>query len=161
MRDPKRRILIAVMAIGMAVLGRSGVLGLQAQEKAGIAVERPWARATPGAAPTAAAYLTLVNRGAEADRLTAVASPVARSAELHNHVMEGNVAAMRPVAEIVVPPGGRIELKPAGLHVMLIGMRRPLKEGESFAVTLEFARAGKVEVAVPVAKIGAMGPPGS
>ena len=134
---------------------------------ADIAVEQPWARATPGRAPTGAAYLTLVNRGAEPDRLVGAATPAAAKAELHGHQPAatqpaghaGHVMEMRPVAEIQIRPGETVVLKPDALHVMLGGLKAPLKEGGRFPLTLRFARAGEVTVEVPVSKAGAMGPP--
>lgn len=132
-----------------------------------IAIEQPWARATPGRAPTGAAYLTLVNRGAEPDRLVGAATTAAAKAELHDHQPAasqpaghaGHVMEMRPVAEIPVNPGETVVLKPGALHVMLVSLKAPLKEGERFPLTLRFARAGEVTVDVTIAKAGAMGPP--
>ena len=66
---------------------------------------------------------------------------------------------MRPVAEIPVRPGETVVLKPGALHVMLIGLKAPLREGERLSLTLRFARAGEITVEVPVAKAGSMGPP--
>jgi copper(I)-binding protein len=65
---------------------------------------------------------------------------------------------MRPVEAIEVTPGAPIVLQPGGLHVMLIGLKAPLKEGERFPLTLTFERAGTIEVEVVVEKLGAMGP---
>lgn len=130
---------------------------------ADLAVEQPWARATPGRAPTGAAYLTLVNRGKEDDRLLGVTSPVAAKAELHGHQAAaghgGHVMEMRPVAEVQVKAGQTVVFKPDALHVMLIGLKAPLKEGERFPLTLRFAKAGEMTVDVPVGRAGAMAPP--
>lgn len=132
---------------------------------ADMAVEQPWARATPGRAPTGAAYLTVVNRGKEPDRLLGAATPAATKAELHGHQAAapsghaGHVMEMRPVAEIEVKAGESVVLKPNGLHVMLVGLKAPLKEGERFPLTLRFARAGEIQVEVPIGRAGAMAPP--
>ncbi len=133
---------------------------------ADLAVEQPWARATPGRAPTGAAYLTLVNRGKEDDRLLGAASPVAVKAELHGHQAAagasghaGHVMEMRPVAQVEVKAGQTVVFKPDTLHVMLVGLKAPLKEGERFPLTLRFARAGEIRVEVPVARAGAMAAP--
>jgi periplasmic copper chaperone A len=140
------------------------LLGFDVQA-ADLAVEQPWARATPGRTTTGAAYLRVVNRGTEPDQLVAAASPVAAKAELHAHESAasgghaGHVMTMRPVAAIEVKAGATVALQPNGFHVMLIGLKAPLKEGERFPLTLRFARAGEVRVEVPVAKAGAMGPP--
>jgi len=131
---------------------------------ADLVVEQPWARATPGRAPNGAAYFVLVNQGRDGDRLIGAATAVAGKAELHTHVQAqgshgGHVMEMRPIAEVEVKPGERVVFRPGALHVMLIGLKEPLKEGARFRLTLRFARAGDVAVEVPVAKAGAMGPP--
>jgi copper(I)-binding protein len=113
----------------------------------------PWARAT--VTPTGGAYLTIDNTGA-ADTLLRVETAIAR-AELHNHVMQGNVMMMRAVDAIAVPPG-RTTLGPGGYHIMLIGLKAPLKEGAQFPLKPVFEKAGAVDVTVTVDKPGAMGP---
>lgn len=125
---------------------------------ADIAVEQPWARATPGRAPNGAAYFTLANTGSDTDRLVSVTTPAAARAELHTHIHAGTVMEMRPVEAIEVKPGERVTLQPGGLHVMLTGLKAPLKEGERMLLTLRFARGGEITVDVPVGKAGASGP---
>jgi periplasmic copper chaperone A len=125
-----------------------------------IAVENAWARATPGGATTGAVYLTLVNHGADADRLVGVETPVADRAQLHAESIDDGVMKMRPLAEAEVKPGVTTALRPGTTHVMLMGLKQPLKEGETFPLTLDFAKAGKQDVQVKVAKAGAMGMPG-
>jgi copper(I)-binding protein len=143
------------------------LLGFDAHA-ADLTVEQPWARATPGRASTGAAYLTLVNRGKEPDQLLGVATPAAAKVELHGYqrsqsaaagAHQGHVMAMRPVAQIEVKPGETVILRPDGVHVMLIGLKAPLKEGERLPLTLRFVRAGEVRIEVPIGKAGAMGPP--
>lgn len=114
----------------------------------------PWARATAGRSETGAAYLTLTG-GDSADALVAASSPVAETVELHTHLEEDGVMRMRPVAMIPVGPGEKVELKPGGLHIMLIGLKGPLKEGKRFPLTLTFQRAGTVRTEVPVLAPGA------
>jgi copper(I)-binding protein len=131
----------------------------QAQES-GIAVEQAWARATPGAVKTGAAYLTVTNRGKEPDRLLGVSTPVADAASLHETKMEGGIMKMRALGPVALAPGKNLALKPGGDHIMLEGLKRPLKEGEHFPLTLTFEKAGPREVEVMVGKVGAMGPTG-
>lgn len=116
-------------------------------------IERPWAR--PSAAKNGAAYMSIVAKGKSDDRLTSAASPVAEKVELHTRVMEGDIMRMRPVDAIDVKPGQPAELKPGGLHVMLIGLKQPLQDGKSFPLTLTFQKAGTVTVEVSVSKQGA------
>ncbi len=121
-----------------------------------IVIEQPWSRATP--VKVGAAYMTLRNNGAMADRLVGVASPSAERAEIHETSIERGVAAMRAVAALELKPRGSVQLKPGGLHVMLMGLARPLKEGERVKLVLTFERAGTIEVGARVEKAGAAAP---
>jgi len=122
----------------------------------GMTVSNVWSRATAAGAKNGVVYLTIANKGSETDRLVKVASPVAKMAELHISRMEGNVMKMEPVEAIVAEPGKTATLKPGGLHIMLMSLKAPLKEGEMFPVTLTFEKAGSVEVKAMVGKAGAM-----
>lgn len=121
-----------------------------------ITVGNPWSRASAGPAKNGVVYLTIVNNGAAADRLVKAASPVAKMTSLHISRMEGEVMKMEPVEAIAATPGKPVELKPGGLHIMLMGLKAPLEEGQMFPVTLTFEKAGSVEVKVMVGKAGAM-----
>ena len=123
-----------------------------------IRIERPWARATAGNSRIGAAYFTLEDVGTAPDRLVRVATPLAAAGELHAHTMQNNVMQMRPVAAIEIHPGTPTVLQPGGLHVMLVDLKQALKEGDRLPLTLEFERAGKVEIMVSVEKAGARGP---
>jgi copper(I)-binding protein len=114
-------------------------------------IEHAWAR--PSTGPNGAAYLEIDNKGTAPDRLVAASTTAAAKAELHTHIMDGNIARMRPVDAIEVTPGSATVLKPGGLHIMLVGLKAPLKEGDKVALTLTFENAGKVELSVPVQKM--------
>jgi periplasmic copper chaperone A len=116
---------------------------------ADLKVDDAWARPTLGQARNGAAYLTLSTTG-PADRLIAASSPAAGKVELHNHIMIGTVAQMRPVDAIQVTPGSQVKLQPGGLHVMLLDLKSPLKAGEKFPLTLKFERGGEIQVQVEV-----------
>lgn len=118
-----------------------------------LTIDHPWARASVAA--NGAAYMTISTSGPEPDELVAAASPVAGKVELHTHVMEGDVMRMRPVKAIDVNVGEPAVLRPGGLHVMLIGLKAPLQEGETFPLTLRFERAGEITVDVAVQAVGA------
>jgi copper(I)-binding protein len=95
--------------------------------------------------------MTLVNQGGEADRLVAAQTEVAQVVELHESKLEGDVMKMQPVeGGIPVPAKGEVELKPGGLHVMLIGLKQSLNEGDRFLVTLEFEKSGPLQVEAEV-----------
>lgn len=121
-----------------------------------ITVDRPWTRATT--VRTGAAYMTLKLAGTAPDRLVKASSPDSETVELHTMAMDGGVARMREVPAIEVKPGAPTQLKPGGLHLMLVGLKRPLREGESIRLSLTFERAGTIEVDATVEKAGAPGP---
>ena len=123
---------------------------------ADITVQQPWARAAVQGG-VGGAFMTIENGGAAPDRLLSVASPVARSIELHTTVRDGDVMRMRPVTAVEVPAHGAVQLQPGGLHVMMMGLTKALAQGETVPLTLTFERAGQVAVAVPVQAAGAMG----
>jgi periplasmic copper chaperone A len=125
---------------------------------AGVEVKNAWARATPAGAQTGAAYVTL--QSSAGDRLTAASTPAAQAAQLHTMSMQGGVMKMRQVDGIDLPAGQSVTLKPGGYHIMLMGLAQPLKAGQSFPLTLTFAKAGSQTVNVTVQNVGAMGPGG-
>ena len=114
-----------------------------------ITVKDAWARATPPGARTGAIYLTLVN-DSSARRLVGAATDVAERAELHTHVHENGMMAMRQVAAIEVPAGGEARLAPHGDHVMLFGLRGSLAVGDTLSLTLAFETGEPLTVEVPV-----------
>ena len=137
----------------LALLLASGVAAAQTGP---VEVKNAWARATPGKAEIGAAYLTIETTAP--DRLTGASTPVAGKAELHEMTMQGGVMKMRALAGIDLPAGHAVVLKPGGIHIMLTGLKQPLRAGESFPLTLDFEKAGRREVTVMIEKAGAMGP---
>ena len=121
-------------------------------------IEHPWARASIGPSRSGVVYFTLVNNGQTPDRLIAVSTPVAAHAGMHTHKMQDNVMRMRSVNLVEVLPGETTTFKPGGLHVMLMGMIEPLREGTHFPLILEFEITGKIEITVQVVKATATVP---
>ncbi len=115
-----------------------------------IHIMKPWSRPLPAVSVNGAAYMTIMNKGSAPDRLVSVSTPAARKAELHNHIMEGGLMKMRPVGVLKITPGDPSVLQPGGLHIMLMGLSQPLVEGNSFPLTLNFERAGSIEVEVMI-----------
>jgi len=99
-----------------------------------------------GGGVTSAAYMVIVNTGNAPDQLLNVTTEAAGVAELHNVLMENNVAQMRPVQAVEVPAGGQVELKPGGYHVMLADVKRTLRPGDVVPLTLTFQSVGEVQV---------------
>ena len=116
-----------------------------------------WSRATPGGASTGAVYLTLSSPAG--DTLTGASSPVAKTASVHEMNMDGNVMRMRPVSGGLPLPAGRpVMLQPGGYHIMLEGLKAPLKQGQTVPLHLTFAKSAPVDVTATVAGIGANTP---
>ncbi|WP_324669114.1 SCO family protein [Geochorda subterranea] len=114
-----------------------------------VLVRDAWAR--PAASgDTSAVYLTLVNPTQSPDRLLEVRTDVARATEIHETRMEGDVMRMEPVHAVEVPARGEAVLRPGGLHIMLVGLERNLRQGDRVSVVLRFERAGEVPADVPV-----------
>jgi periplasmic copper chaperone A len=144
------RTLILVLAAMLAVGSSAAAESTQAGS---LMIEQPWARPTIGEATNSAAYMTVSNGGDKPDRLTGVKTAIAADAMLHESRMEGDVMKMVHLHDgLEVAAHGTAELKPLGAHVMLMGLKRPLKEGETFPLTLTFANQGDVTVTVTVAK---------
>jgi copper(I)-binding protein len=121
-----------------------------------IQVDHPWARATAPNAKAGGAFMTLTDSGAP-DRLVSAATPVAGMAEVHRTVEENGVMKMLPVDGIDLAPGQPVTLAPGGYHVMLMGLKQQLKQGDSFPLTLTFAKAAPMTVMVMVEAPGASG----
>jgi periplasmic copper chaperone A len=123
--------------------------------KAGaITIVHPYARATAAGQPTGGGFMKVANAGGN-DKLLSVSAEVSKSVELHEMKMEGDVMKMRQVEGIELQAGKTVELKPGGYHVMFIGLKAPLKAGDSFPVKLKFEKAGEVTVNVKVEAPGA------
>ena len=140
----------------LLALAINGQVHAQASDAKSIVVEHPWARATPAGAKTGAAYMTLINNGSAGDRLLGATTPVADKIQFHSVTEDNGVSRMREMHDVAVAPGARVAFSPGGMHVMLVGLKQPLKEGQTFPLNLTFEKAGKVDVTVSVAKVGAM-----
>jgi hypothetical protein len=137
--------------------------GARAEDvKAGdLVITQAWSRATPGGAKIGGGYLTIENKGAAPDRLIGGSADVAGKVEVHEMAMNNGVMTMRPLDQgLVIEPGKTVKLAPGGIHLMLLDLKGPLKQGEKLPVTLEFEKAGKVSVTLDVEGIGATGPAG-
>jgi hypothetical protein len=116
-----------------------------------VQVGHPWARPTVAQQPTGAAYLSIENRGKNADALVRASSPIAAEVQIHSMKMEGTTMRMREVGKLEIPAGAKVALTPGdGYHMMLIGLKQPLKAGDKFPMQLVFEKAGQVQVTVNV-----------
>lgn len=113
-----------------------------------VQVEGAWARPTAPGQPVGGGYLTL--RSASADRLLGGSTPAAERVELHSMAMIGNVMKMRQLDALALPAGKSVKLQPGSQHLMLVGLKAPLKVGDKLALTLKFEKAGEVRAELTV-----------
>lgn len=121
-----------------------------------LTVSKAWTRATPPKAKAGGGFVEIVNAGSEADRLVSAGSGVAAKVELHDMSVTDGIMKMREMENgIDIPAGATVSLKPGGLHIMFMGLTEGFEEGGTVPVVLTFEKAGDVEIALPVAKMGA------
>ena len=151
-----RRTLVEVaVAISLTL---AAILALASGASASsVMIMKAYARAsTMPTAQTGAAYVSLMNHGAD-DRLLSVSTPAAKSAEIHKSEVVDGVMKMEPVGALDLPMHGMIEMKPGGYHIMLMGLTKPLAKGDEIELTLTFEKTGEVKVKVPVGGVAAGG----
>ncbi|HET7847811.1 MAG TPA: copper chaperone PCu(A)C [Pseudolabrys sp.] len=150
-------IRIAFALLLMALAAPAATAG--SAEIGPLRITAAWARATPNGAKVGGGYITVTNTGTTPDRLLGGSSQVSKRFELHEMKSENGIMKMRPLPNgIEIKPGQTVTLKPGGEHIMLVDLNRPLKQGDHFKATLDFERAGKVDVEFSVEGIGARGP---
>jgi copper(I)-binding protein len=142
------RTLLATILIGIPFAALAN--------EAAVHVEHVWARAAP-AGHEGAVYLTITDGGAP-DTLTSVTTSVAAEAAVHQSIDDHGVMKMRPVGPLRIESGKPVTLAPGGYHIMLSGLKQSLKQGDSFPITLNFAKAGPVTAIATVTKAGAAMP---
>jgi periplasmic copper chaperone A len=122
-----------------------------AEYRAGdLVVAQPWSRPTPPVATVGAVYFSLTNVGRKADRLMSISSPIASNVEIHESRQVQGIVQMRALTALECPPGATVKSEPGGLHVMLLGLSRPLLAGMEFPLSLRFRDAGVLTVLVRV-----------
>ncbi|MDH5680014.1 MAG: copper chaperone PCu(A)C [Spirochaetota bacterium] len=134
--------------LGLSIINCGGTRGA-------ISVEKPWIVAVPEHSRTTAAYMTLHNKMPEGDVLLSVETDIAKSVELHNIIRVDGKMRMRQVSQIKIPAKGSTTLKRGGLHLMLIGLLKPVKEGDTVTLILNFKNAGKITTMAQVGKTSA------
>jgi copper(I)-binding protein len=147
-----RHLFLALVLL----LAGIGVASARSYKLGALEIGHPWARATPPTAPTGGGFLSVKNTGTEPDRLMSVSSPAAQTVQVHEMKMEGNVMRMRELeSPLEIKPGETVTLAPGGLHLMMMGLKEPLKQGERVPLTLVFEKAGKIDVELVVVAMGA------
>jgi periplasmic copper chaperone A len=124
----------------------------------GITVQDAWIRGIPPSATTTAAFMTIHNAGSDDAILKSADCEVAETVQIHTMEQVGEIMKMKEVSELRIPANGQAILAPKGYHIMLIGLVRPIKEGESIPLSLNFADRPTVVVDAVVKKWGSMPP---
>jgi copper(I)-binding protein len=120
----------------------------------------PWARAMPliqdadQTPSNSAIYMTLQNRGPVSDRLLGGRTPAAAAVEVHQSMLVDDVMRMQRLEGLELPPDSSVELKPGGIHLMLLGLTGSLEEGDELELTLSFQQSGDLVLQVPVGRAG-------
>ena len=138
---------LSLLAAGLLL--STGVLAGAADN---VSVQDPYVRLAPPNAPATAAFMVIRNGGDKDVKVVKADNPVSRVTELHTHINDGGVMKMRPVPAIEVKAKGEAVLQPGGLHVMMIDLKAPMKEGDSVPVTLTFDDGSSKQVDAKVVK---------
>ncbi|WP_027245667.1 copper chaperone PCu(A)C [Leisingera daeponensis] len=145
----------ALAALALPLGTASAVLAGSGQ----VSIENAWSRASIGTSRPGAAYMEILNTGDETVILTGLKTDIAMMPEIHrSSTNEQGVSSMAPAGDVSIAPGETVALEPGGLHAMLMKLQRPMKEGETFLLSLIFSDGGGVSVDVPVLGIAARGP---
>jgi copper(I)-binding protein len=157
-----RKLTFAAIACAAMLASVQGAPARADEVTAGdLVITQAWARATPKGAKTGGGYLTIENKGTSPDTLIGGSADIAGSVQVHEMSMENGVMKMRPLEKgLTIEPAKTVKLAPGGYHLMMMDLKKPLKQGDKVAVTLEFEKAGKVMVSLDVGSVGAQGPGG-
>lgn len=157
-----RRIVIGLAGMALAACLYTAPTRAEDVKAGDLVVSQAWGRATPNGAKVGGGYLTIENKGSAADRLVAVSGEIASKIEVHEMATIDGVMKMRPLDKgLAIEPGKTVKLAPGGYHLMMMDLKNPLKQGDHVPLTLEFEKAGKVQVTLDVQAVGAPGPAAS
>ena len=148
-------MITRVISILLSLLFISTAASAHEEKSEHLTISHPWSRATAPSQKVGAVFMTIKTNGNTADRLIGAASPDAETVQIHNHSMVDGVMRMRPVDGVAIPAKGEAVLAPGGFHIMLIGLKAPLFEETVIPLTLEFEKAGKVEIEAVIEAAGA------
>lgn len=140
-----------ILLCGIAVVSQSAV----GKGPAAVQPSAAWATPAGRGQIVAAAYVSLRNRGRTPQTLVGASSSVAADVQMHSSEVKGGIARMRRVERLTVPARGELKLTPGGPHLMLMGLNRPLKAGDTITVRLRFEGGAVLDVAAPVADTSA------
>jgi copper(I)-binding protein len=139
-----------LLALAVAAIVSTTAAAAHEFQLGALKIDHPWARPTLPGQSAGGAYLSVQNGGPTADRLLGGSTPAAARVEVHEMRMDGDVMRMREMAALELPAGKMVTLAPGGLHLMLMGLKAPLKLGDKLPLKLRFDKAGEIEVMLHV-----------
>ncbi len=148
-----------LLTLGILLLSAVPAWSGSAAMNENVHVMAPFARAVPKVMKNGAVYMVLHNISEAQQVLTEIKGDIAEHIGLHQSLMANGMMKMQPVKSLVIPPNAKFELKPGGYHIMLMGLKRQLREGENFQLTLYFSDGSSKQIKVPVQGLGAMSAP--
>jgi copper(I)-binding protein len=148
---------------GILAASIAATLALPAQAEdatvGALKISAPWARATPKGASIGGGYMTITNTGAAPDRLVGGSTDISKGLEIHEMSMDNGVMKMRLLPKgLEIKPGQSVTFKPGSYHIMFMGLKHQLVQGQHFKATLQFEKAGKIDVDFAIAGVGAQKP---
>lgn len=144
------RNIVKTISFFILILSSSSVLA-HGYQQGDIRIGHVWTRATPEGTSTAAIYLPLLNTGKISDKLIGITSPDANHIQIHDHIDDNGIMKMPVLDFVVLEPNQPISFQPMGKHLMVTGLKHPLKAGDKFPLTLEFEKAGRIDIEAEVA----------
>jgi len=150
------RLIMGAVAAALSFAHLPTVASAHDYAVGSLKIGHPWARATPPSAKVGGGYLKIENSGTVPDRLLGGTTEAAARLEIHESTFTDGIARMREQTDgVAVEPGETVELRPNAIHLMLVDLKGPLKQGDKVKATLRFEKAGSVEVEFQVQGIGA------
>ncbi len=151
-KTPQQLLAALVIGAGAILVSAPSMSVSQAHEitVGTLTIDHPVARPTPPVARNGAVFMVISDLDGDGDTLLSASTPNAARTEIHRTSIKDNIAKMERVETVPVAAGDAVVFEPGGLHVMLMGLKGPLIEGESFPLTLTFENAGPVEIEVKI-----------
>ena len=137
--------MLKALSVAAALLAAPSIVQAHEVKAGNLELIHPNMRASMGQSPTTAGYLTIFNHGKMADRLVSISCACAASVTVHEMKMTGSMASMKAVPTVEIPAGGKVTFAPGGLHLMVMGLKAPIKAGDRVEMVLTFDKAGAVK----------------
>lgn len=143
-------LCFALLVYSTSDMANAQNIDAESEKTAPVTLARAWSPETIPGRSNSVVYLDIQNNSDEIIQLTSVSSDIARSAKLHESLLVDGMMKMQSVPSLSISPGERVSLKPGGLHLMLMGLKKPLAVGDSHRLVLDFSKGHTIELEVTV-----------